>query len=101
MSQYAAQAPAALRLTAVQIATRPVVPRRLIRGCPSTQMPECANVVKESLLFIQSRPTTVFAVEMVHCPQQNVQAGIGCGVLSAESLPQGVTPAAASCELLL
>lgn len=43
----------------------------------------------------------MLAEELVHCPQENVQAGIGGRVFCAECVPEGVTPAAASCKLLL
>lgn len=59
------------------------------------------HVVKETVLVIQSRASTVLPIELVHSPQQNVQAGIGGSIFGAEGLPQGITSAAAACELLI
>ena len=52
------------------------------------------------LLVVQARVAVVLAVELVHRPQQDVQASISDGVLCSESLTQSITLAAAACELL-
>ena len=52
------------------------------------------------LLIIQPREAAVFAIELVHSPQQKIQAGICGGIFCTKGLAQGISPAAASCELL-
>ena len=52
------------------------------------------------LLVVQARVAVVLAVELVHRPQQDVQASISRGVLCSESLTQGITLTAGACELL-
>ncbi len=57
-------------------------------------------IVCGGLLVIQARVAVVLAVELVHRPQQDVQASISDAVLCSESLTQSITLAAGACELL-
>ncbi len=58
-------------------------------------------IVCGGLLVIQARVAVVLAVELVHRPQQDVQASISDAVLCSESLTQSITLTAGACELLL
>jgi len=57
-------------------------------------------MVRDGLLVIQARVAVVLAVELVHCPEQDVQASISNGVLCSESLTQSITLTAGACEFL-
>jgi len=58
-------------------------------------------MVRDGLLVIQARVAVVLAVELVHRPQQDVQASISDSVLCSKSLTQSITLAGGACELLL